>query len=587
MKRIAVIDRELCKPKKCGLVCVGKCPINKTGENCVFLNEESKKIVIDERKCIGCGICVKTCPFNAIKIVNLPKEPDEKPIHRFGINGFVLYRLPYPIFNKIVGIIGPNGIGKTSALRILINEIKPNLGEVGKEFSLSDLNQLFRGTELQNYLAKLKEGKIKIAYKPQRVDLLPKIYKGKKVFELLQKIDERDLVNKLIKYFGIEHIKEKYVEMLSGGELQLLAIIATISKNADFFYFDEPTSFLDVFQRLKLAKVIREFCKEKAVLIVDHDLCFLDVVCDNIHIFYGKPGVYGVVSNPYSCRVGINTFLDGYIKEENIRFRDEKIVFDKFLQIEATEEKIVEFENIEKRLGNFQLYVESGEIKKKEIIAVFGANGLGKTTFARILAGELEPDKGKIEKNIKISYKPQLIRIEFEGTVKEYFSQFINVNSSKFKNEIQEPFNLKEIMEKEISFLSGGEIQKVWIATALLKEADLYVLDEPSAFLDVEERINLARILRKFVENNEVSFFVIDHDLLMLSQIANKALVFFGESGKKGFAKMYDLKDGINEFLKTVGITFRFDKDTKRPRANKPGSKLDREQKEKGIYFYV
>lgn len=587
MKRIAVIDRELCKPDKCGTPCIVKCPINKTGEKAIFYDEKTQIIVIDENKCIGCGICVRVCPFDAITIVNLPYEPDEKPIHRFGVNGFVLYRLPYPIEGKVVGIVGPNGIGKTSALRILNGEVKPNFGEVGKEYDIKELVKVFRGTELQNYLERLSKKKIKIAYKPQRVDLLPKFYGDKKVKEVLYKVDERNAVDELLKVFNMESMVNKSISNLSGGELQILSVIATISKDAEFYYFDEPTSFLDVFQRLKLANIIREYCKNKAVIVVDHDLAFLDVVADRIHIFYGKPSVYGIVSNPYSTRVGINSFLDGYIKEANVRFRLEKIVFDRFIPLETSKETLVRFSKITKKLDSFSLSVEEGEIKKREVVVVFGANALGKSTFAKILAGELKQDSGEISSNVEISYKPQMIQLDFNGALEELFSNYVNVSSKSFRNEILKPLNLERLLPKNVNKLSGGEQQRVAIALTLIKKADLYILDEPSAFLDVEERLNLAKSLRNFIENNEISMFIIDHDLLMLSQIGNRALVFFGVPGVKGYAKMFSLKDGINEFLKQVGVTFRFDKDTKRPRANKPGSTLDREQKQKGIYFYV
>ncbi|MCD6483137.1 MAG: ribosome biogenesis/translation initiation ATPase RLI [Candidatus Aenigmarchaeota archaeon] len=588
MKRIAVIDRELCKPNKCGMPCIVKCPLNKTGEKTIFYDEENKMIIIDENTCIGCGICVKSCPFNAITIVNLPYEPDEKPVHRFGINGFVLYRLPYPIVGQVVGILGPNGIGKTSALRILNGEVKPNFGEVGKEYDVKELVKIFRGTELQNYLESLSEKKIKIAYKPQRVDLLPKYFGDKKVSEVLLKVDERGVVDELLKIFDMISIKDKNIATLSGGELQILSVVATIAKNADFYYFDEPTSFLDVFQRLRLANVIRDYCKDRAVLIVDHDLAFMDVVADRVHIFYGQPAVYGIVSNPYSARVGINSFLDGYIKEANVRFRVEKIVFDRFIPIEPSKETLVSFTEITKKLDGFRLKVSPGEIKKKEVLVVFGANALGKSTFAKILAGELKQDSGEISSNVEISYKPQMIKIDFDGTLEELFIQNdISVHSSSFKNEILRPLNLERLLPKNVKKFSGGEIQRVAIALTLTKKADLYILDEPSAFLDVEERLNLAKSLRRFIENNEVSMLVIDHDLLMLSQIGSRAMVFFGKPGVEGHASMFSLKDGINEFLRQVGVTFRFDKDTKRPRANKPGSALDREQKSKGIYFYV
>ncbi|MEM0476404.1 MAG: ribosome biogenesis/translation initiation ATPase RLI [Candidatus Aenigmatarchaeota archaeon] len=581
-KRIAVIDRELCRFDKCNLVCISKCPIATNNKKAVYFNEEKNIVAIDEDLCIGCGICIKVCPFDAIRIVNFPKPLDQKPIHRFGINGFELYNLPFPIENKIVGIIGPNGIGKTSSLKILIGEIKPNFGEIDKEYEISDLIKIFRGKEIQNYLEKLKENKVRLSYKPQRVDLIPKLLKGK-VKDIIDSLKEdKEKIFLILNEFGIS-ILEKNIENLSGGELQALAISISLAKNADFYYFDEPTTFLDISQRFNLINIFRRHLKDKSSIIVDHDIAFLDALCDYIHIFYGMPSVYGIVSNLLSARVGINNFFEGYIKEENIKFRDFEIKFEKTQQIQPKNEILIKIENFEKKLDSFKLFVESFEIRKKEIIGVIGANALGKTTFAKILAKEIESN---LNLSVSISYKPQFINIDFDGSVEEYLNSIKKIGENEIK-EIIFPLNLQRILLKNIKNLSGGEMQRVAIAACLLKDSDLYILDEPSAFLDIEERISLIKNLKDFIENREKSFLVIDHDLTFISYISHRILLFKGIPGTFGKAKIYELKDGINEFLKEFQITFRRDKETNRPRINKFDSKIDREQKEKGIYFDV
>ncbi|MEM7821286.1 MAG: ribosome biogenesis/translation initiation ATPase RLI [Candidatus Aenigmatarchaeota archaeon] len=586
-KRIAVIDRELCKPKKCQLVCRKVCPKVRAGEDCIYFNEDKNLVFIDEGICIGCGLCVRACErsgFKAITIVNLPEQLREKPVHRFGINGFVLYRLPFPIIDKIVGIIGANGTGKTTALRILSGEIEPNLGEAKADFS--EVFSMFRGTELQSYLERIRDKEIKISYKPQRVDLIPKFY-DEKISKLLERADERKILNELIEIFNFKSVLDKKTSEVSGGELQRVAIASCLAKDADFYYIDEPTSFLDVFQRLIIAKTIREYCKGKAVMVVDHDLAALDFLADRIHIFYGMPGVYGVVSKPYSVRVGINTFLDGYIKEDNVRIRSEPITFFMGLREKGTSSEIlVSFKNLKKRFEGFELEVKEGEIRKKEVLAVLGANALGKTTFARILAGEIRADEAEIKDKIKISYKPQYIQTGFKGNVKELLSSVEKI-TEEYKREIIRPLGLEKILEKNVQELSGGELQRVAIALCLSQQADLYLLDEPSAFNDVEQRISLAKLINKIVDIKEKSALVIDHDLLFLSQVGNRAMVFLGKSGERGFVDgVTSVKNAFNKFLSTVGITFRRDPQTGRPRANKLDSKLDREQKESGDYFY-
>ncbi|MGC8811971.1 MAG: ribosome biogenesis/translation initiation ATPase RLI [Candidatus Aenigmatarchaeota archaeon] len=589
-KRIAVIDKDLCKPKKCNYQCMKVCPKNRAGEECIVTDENTFPR-IDEKICIGCGLCIKACEragFKALSIVNLPKELEELPIHRFGPNDFALFRLPFPSPGKIVGLVGPNGTGKTTALRILAGEIKPNLGIFGSEADFSNLIKIFRGTELQSYLEQMKENKIKISYKPQRVDQIPKFYSGK-VSRLMEKIDERKILNEILEKTNLEKIVEKEVKELSGGELQRVAIISCILRDADIFYFDEPTSFLDVFQRLNMAKLIKEYTSQKSVMVVDHDLATLDFLADRIHIFYGVPGVYGIVSKPYSTRVGINIFLDGYIKEDNVRFREEPITFFSSISERGiSQEVLASFENIQKRLGSFTLEIERGDLRKKEVLAILGANALGKTTFAKILAGEIKPDKGKLSSSVKISYKPQYIEISFEGLVREYLASVAEIEKEEYKAEIIKPLGLEKLLEKKLKELSGGELQRVAIAYCLSKNADLYLLDEPSAFLDVEQRLALAKLLNKLVDVKEKTCIVIDHDLLFLSQVGSRAMVFLGEPGTKGYAEeVKKIKDSFNLFLKNVGITFRKDPQTGRPRANKLNSQLDLEQKEREEYWKV
>jgi len=591
IRRIAVVDREFCKFKKCGYQCSKVCPKNRAGEDCIVADENSGFPVINEGICIGCGLCVKACDragFQALTVVNLPQPLTELPVHRYGPSGFCLFRLPFPKTGEIVGLIGPNGVGKTTALRILSGELRPNLGEFGKEVDFSQLIKTFRGTELQTYLEQLKDKKVRTSYKPQRVDQIPKIYKGK-VSKLLEKVDEKKILNELIKIFGIEAIMENKINEISGGELQRVAIAACLAKDADFYYIDEPTSFLDVFQRLSTAKTIREYCSSKACIVVDHDLATLDFLADRIHIFYGFPGAYGIVSKPYSVRVGINTFLDGYIREDNVRIRSEPITFFAgIMDKKFSPEKLVSFKDLRKKFERFKLEVKQGDIRLKEVLAVLGANALGKTTFAKILAGEIKADKGEIDSKIKISYKPQYIEASFKGTIRELLSSVADVDSDSYRAEIVRPLELERLLDKNIKELSGGELQRVAISYCLSQQADLYLLDEPSAFMDVEQRLTLAKLIGNIVEVREKSSLVIDHDLLFLSKVGDRAMVFLGKPGIEGYAdEITSVKNAFNTFLEQVGVSFRKDIDTGRPRANKLGSKLDRLQKEEGEYFKI
>ncbi|HIE34183.1 MAG TPA: ATP-binding cassette domain-containing protein, partial [Candidatus Altiarchaeales archaeon] len=171
--RIAVLNKDRCKPKECNYLCQRMCPRVRTGNETIIIDEKTKKPVIIENLCSGCGICVKKCLFDAISIINLPEEIGE-PIHQFGINGFRLYNLPTPK-KGVVGIVGANGTGKTTTLKILSGELKPNLG--GKA-DWDKIVERFRGHEIQSFLEKLSENEIRAVYKPQYVDSIPRHVKG-------------------------------------------------------------------------------------------------------------------------------------------------------------------------------------------------------------------------------------------------------------------------------------------------------------------------------------------------------------------------------------------------------------------------
>ncbi len=574
--RIAVVNRERCKPDKCGGICEKVCPKNRAGEKCIVIEDVA---YIDENVCIGCGICVKKCPFEAIQIVNTPESLNEQPVHRFGKNGFVLFRLPFPEEGKVVGLLGKNGLGKSTAIKILSGQLKPNFGEENPDW-IKELKESFRGTELMNYIEKLEEEKIKTVVKPQQIDFLKTL--DKTPVELFEEYDERGVKDEVLEILDLKNLMERKMKNLSGGELQRIAIGIAYMRKADLYLFDEPSSFLDVKQRLNVGKLIRKLSENSSVMVVDHDISFMDFVADKIHIFYGEPGAFGIVSKPYSVKNGINAFIEGYIKEDNVRIH-EPIKFEKLSRGDISEDVLVRFTDIEKSYDGFSLKVESGEIKKGEILGIFGCNGLGKTTFAKILAGEEKPDNGKVEKDVKIAYKPQYVGEMFED--KEVTPEMIlPVFSESFRKRFIENFELKNVLKTPLKSLSGGELQRVAIAKVLTEEADLYLLDEPSAFLDVVQRMKFFSLIQKFSEETGKTVVIIDHDLLFLS-FSDRALLFEGEPAKRGEAKFYSTEDALNEFLKKIGVTFRMDPETKRPRANKPGSQKDEEQKKEGKYF--
>ncbi len=583
-KRIAVIEKDKIKDKKEWYRLIsGVCPVNRAGEECVYITKEGE-IGIDEDLCIGCGICVRKCPYQAIHIINLPEELEQEPIHRYGKNEFELFSLPIPIFGKVVGILGINGIGKSTAIKILAGILKPNLGK-NKQATYEQLIEFFKGTEAQAFFEKVKAGEIKIAYKPQQVDLIPKTQKGK-VKTLLKKVDEKKELDKIAKQLEIENILDHNIKDISGGELQRVAIAATVLKKANFYVFDEPTSYLDIKQRIKVSKFIKSLADEKtAVMIVEHDLIILDYMTDLIHIMYGKEGCYGVVSQPRTTRTAINVYLSGYLKEENMRFRNYPIKFERRAPPKTTPTNLLtSWQNIEKKLGKFNLKAKQGTVYKNEVVGILGENGIGKTSFVKILANVIKQDKGQISEKITVSYKPQYLESDSDELVVNVLQKAIQ----KHTNQIINPLNIKPLLDKKLNELSGGELQRVSIALCLSKKADLYLLDEPSAYLDAEQRLIVSKIIRELMETSGKTALVVDHDLLFTDYLSQRLLVFEGIPAKQGQANgPFAMEQGMNIFLKDLAITFRRDPESNRPRVNKSGSVKDREQKQKGKYYYT
>ena len=587
--RVAVLKEDNCQPKKCNDECQVFCPPVRNGQECIIMDENTGKPHISESLCIGCGICINKCPHDALIIENLPSELETDMIHRYSMNGFRLFRLPTPSKESVVGILGPNGMGKSTAISALSGRMIPNLGDwLNQDAQWDEVIASLPKGELRDFFIAVQDGKIRVAVKPQNVDRLPKRITGT-VADLLSKVDERNLLEETTRSLGIDHLMDRTVQQLSGGELQRMAIAATILRDVDVYFFDEPSSYLDIHERMRIVRIIQSLAETKRVIVIEHDLAVLDVLADLVHIVYGKKGAFGIFTPARSTRQAINSYLDGFLPEENVRIRDKPI---KFLRHRDRSGEIgtpvVSWGGLEKQLGEFKLTSGDGAVHRSEVVGVVGSNGTGKSTMIKILAGEHEYDAGWVTAEAKISYKPQHIDVDIDGSVQLWLDSELGPRwrSGEFNVNVIKALGIDQLLPKRVKKLSGGERQAVSIALCLGREADLYLLDEPSAHLDANARMEAAKAIRRTMEANEKSAFVIDHDVYFIDIVSDSLLVFEGQGGVEGRATgPYRLREGMNRFLAGVDVTFRRDHDSRRPRINKNESRKDREQRTSGDYY--
>jgi len=617
LTRIAIVNKDKCKPKKCRQECKKGCPVVRMGKECIEVVPKSTIAYISEELCIGCGICTKKCPFEAISIINLPKNLESNTTHRYGPNAFKLHRLPMPRPGQVLGLVGKNGTGKSTALKILAGKLKPNLGRFENPPDWQEILTYFRGSELQNYFTRLLEDDLKAIIKPQYVDHIPKAVKGQ-LLEIMNNKREKDNMDWVMEQLDLNHLTERNIDVLSGGELQRFAIGVVAVQRADVYMFDEPSSYLDVRQRLKAANVIRSLLvgdegHRSYILAVEHDLAVLDYLSDFICCLYGTPSAYGVVTMPFSVREGINIFLAGFVPTENLRFREDALTFkvsqnaeDEKQQSEKT--RLYSYPTMTKTMStgdkSFKLNVEAGQFSDSEIVVMLGENGTGKTTFVRMLAGLLKSDEQAAAEEagdfatahnvgvpeFNVSYKPQKISPKFQGSVRQLMHKKIRdaYVHPQFVTDVMKPLVIDDIIDQQVANLSGGELQRVAIALALGKPADIYLIDEPSAYLDSEQRMATAKLIKRFIMHSKKTAFIVEHDFIMATYLADTVIVYDGAPGVEATAHSpQSLLSGMNTFLQQLSITFRRDPTNFRPRINKMDSVKDREQKQSGNFFFL
>lgn len=573
--RVPIIDASRCQPNKCNFECGLACPVNKRGTKCVELVDiedigNTRRIArVNESVCIGCGLCAssakKGCPFDAVKMVQIPNELEGEQVHRYGENGFRLYRLPRLRQNTVIGILGRNGIGKSTLVAILKGNIVPPCGSV-------------KSPETCAMLEGISVGRLTTFVKEQKI-----IEFAKKNRTMRFNFD----LSPLGAFLDMHELDGKTPREMSGGQVQRLMCFLALTSSSDILVFDEPMNHLDVHMRLRMAEAIRSVSHNRTVIVIEHDLTMLDYLADTVHILYGTPGAFGVVSHPMTASHAIRAVFEGYIKVDNMRFRDHIISLSGLDLNEQTELEDCAPISLPKTIvhaGSFSCTFLGGFVPSRAaLVVIIGENGTGKTTLVKHFASTLGSSIAIMEQLSSSSSDDTLVMDALHNT---------GTIDSAFRSDILRPLGVEPLFNRHIRELSGGELQRVRITQCLLKDAEITLLDEPSSHLDIEQRVILAKILKRFAIHRNKLVFVVEHDMMVAvslgAETRSHVVVFERTSALASFAQLLPFKPGLNQFLRRANMTFRSDTqgtDHPRPRINKLGSVKDREQKASGVFY--
>ncbi|ECQ5856786.1 ABC-F family ATP-binding cassette domain-containing protein [Campylobacter coli] len=496
-----------------------------------------------------------------------------------------------------IAIIGKNGEGKSSLLKALLGTLALDSGRVvrqnGKSIAMLSQTVDFNANlsvkeaikieleEIYNTLKEYEALQSKLEKEPTSKEYL------KQMDDLIALIDSKDAWNieakitRVLKEFSLLDYSDRLVCTLSGGEIRRVGLCILLLKNPDILLLDEPTNHLDVYMTSFLEDLLKN--SKMCVIFISHDRYFIDAIAHKcVEVDQGKLSVFkGGYANYLEKKTQIleslakshETLLKHLKSEEEWLRRGVKArlkrnegrkerIFKmreeakknpgaiKRLKLEIsraalnfTGEKIpnrkkmlFELKNVSKNLGEKALFTDfSSRILQGERIAIVGKNGCGKSTFLKILLGELKQDSGEIKRGeIKIGYFDQARSlVNSDKTLLEIFcpngGDRVEVRGKNMHvyGYLKNFLFPKEFLDKSVSILSGGEKNRVALALLFTEEYDVLILDEPTNDLDIAT-IN---ILEEYLLSFEGAILLVSHDRYFVDKIATKLYAF--ENGAK------------------------------------------------------
>ncbi len=438
------------------------------------------------------------------------------------------------------GIVGQNGVGKSTLLRMMVGLEKPDSGEV-------------------NLLRKYK-----ISYCPQssEFDEDKTIYDT--VLSYMTEKTEEYQIQAILNKLGFTDYNQK-VGILSGGQKKRVALAISLIRNADVYFLDEPTNHLDQDMIIWLEKYLAKV--SKTVVLVTHDRYFLSRITNHImeiddgHVYTYDGGYADYLEqreirreNALNAEKKRQNFLRTEIEwiraGAQARSTKQKSRIERFEKIAAIDApktmNTLELKSASTRLGRNTIEINdisksyddrllfqnfSYNVMRLDRIGIIGKNGCGKSTLLKIILGQIQPDTGsvKIGETVKIGYFAQQNEVFDENErVIDYIKEFGETVYTADHEEITASQMLerflfyKEEQYKPISKCSGGEKRRLYLCSILMSAPNILILDEPTNDLDTDTMT----ILEDYLENFQGAVLAVSHDRYFLDKIADRLFVF-------------------------------------------------------------
>ena len=508
-----------------------------------------------------------------ISVSNLVKE--------FEVGNKILNGLTFQVdTGERVGLLGPNGCGKTTLLRILTGVMDYDEGDVvlapGKRLGLiSQIPVYPAGYTVEDVLStafepvhRMEEELTQLATQMAQGNTDPAVMsrydKLTAAFEAAGGYDTQTKTNKVCNGLSIpQTMREQLFDKLSGGEKTRVNLARLILEDTDILLLDEPTNHLDLRATEWLEEYLEKF--KGTVLTVSHDRYFLDKVVDRIiEIQDGKAEFYAGNYSFYAVekerryeeklrqyekeqakiqqlekaaeqlRTWAYSGMDKTFKRaqsmekriERMRVTDrpkkERKMEVRFGEREFRGDEVLTIKNLKKSFGDRTLFSDVNlEVVGGERIALLGDNGTGKSTLIKILMGEEEPDSGKIRlgPTVKIGYLPQIIHFSHpDRNLVDTMLYDLDCTAQTARNRLAAFKFRGEDVFKPVSALSGGEQSRLRLCMLMDAKINLLILDEPTNHLDIQSR----EWIEEAVEEYEGNLLFVSHDRYFIERFASR-----------------------------------------------------------------